>query len=697
MTDQHIFMSYSREQFYFVESLALSLQSYGLTLWFDVQRIYPGADWEQAITEGLLASSELVLVASRSALASPHVRKEWEQALAMHIPIYIALFEPISLPIELQQATIIDMRSKFEQKASLLAKLLLTKQRDYHENFFAHRAFWQPVGPLSVITPLWISALLSTAGLTLISASSIMKIAAIPHQPVLQVSATLAIFINWSVLSAFILILPWRFTRRKIFNSGMYTLSIYVLPIDVVALLVFNLFFFHRIQSYTSDIASALQDQYILYEYLSMLFVGAGLLLGVRMVWVLRTIRALHWFRTGSAPDTARWQANQKWLLKWQLTPTPSKARTYRLYYHPDNKHIADDIITALDKNPYLQRGTGLHSDYQIAILTSNVTVSSFRRLLHSAQHLVCIIGTNIQLPEDGRPSLRLQWIDYRQRQPEQLQSLVNLLHHGSIYVKGYAFSVLPESMEHKILPEEISLLAILFRYCAASSASISLFILFFTWNLALRVAIALITLLCGIYIFQNADRLENYTLSHRTLKINYVLVLLCTLFFDSLAIFIVPGASYLSLARFLSLSISANPLIAIAILFLGNFFLARKWNLRIKNLIRIIILIAMLSILSQLCFFFSIPIPSYQINPWIYTVAPSTVIACSFTAFVLSFPFMHFVSLRRIYSLLPPPARQNKKTHTEPTLAVQTHSWSVRAFYLLLALEIALLFLTQL
>jgi hypothetical protein len=39
MADGHTFISYSRKQYYFAESLALNLQDNGVQTWFDMQNL----------------------------------------------------------------------------------------------------------------------------------------------------------------------------------------------------------------------------------------------------------------------------------------------------------------------------------------------------------------------------------------------------------------------------------------------------------------------------------------------------------------------------------------------------------------------------------------------------------------------------------------------------------------------------------
>ncbi len=65
------FLSYSRKQYYFAESLALHLQQRGVSVWFDIQQLEPGVSWQADIGDGLKNAASVTFVASRSALASP--------------------------------------------------------------------------------------------------------------------------------------------------------------------------------------------------------------------------------------------------------------------------------------------------------------------------------------------------------------------------------------------------------------------------------------------------------------------------------------------------------------------------------------------------------------------------------------------------------------------------------------------------
>lgn len=118
------FLSYSRSQYYFAESLALRLQTSGLAIWFDVQQLEPGSDWQQDIADGLAGSESVLLLASRAALDSPYVAREWRSALEQHKPVIIAIVEPARLPRELRGMPVVDLRGDFEAGVAQLEGVL---------------------------------------------------------------------------------------------------------------------------------------------------------------------------------------------------------------------------------------------------------------------------------------------------------------------------------------------------------------------------------------------------------------------------------------------------------------------------------------------------------------------------------------------------------------------------------------------
>ena len=67
-----VFISYSRKDYYFAESLTFALIQRDVAAWLDVKELRPGVDWEQRLESAIDTASHLVLVASPDSLCSPH-------------------------------------------------------------------------------------------------------------------------------------------------------------------------------------------------------------------------------------------------------------------------------------------------------------------------------------------------------------------------------------------------------------------------------------------------------------------------------------------------------------------------------------------------------------------------------------------------------------------------------------------------
>ena len=81
-----IFISYARKDWKFASRLAHDLRAKGMTIWIDTG-IQGGDTWLKKLDEGLEASEEVFLVASRRAKASIWVPKEVLAALKRHMPV----------------------------------------------------------------------------------------------------------------------------------------------------------------------------------------------------------------------------------------------------------------------------------------------------------------------------------------------------------------------------------------------------------------------------------------------------------------------------------------------------------------------------------------------------------------------------------------------------------------------------------
>jgi len=121
----HVFVSYSRAEFYYAESVtAVINQSGGVRAWLDAENLRPGTDWAATIDSALDTADVLLLMASPAAMRSPCVRAEWTRALAAGIPVHVAVARAVSLPVELAHCPKHDLRARFWSRSRRLAREL---------------------------------------------------------------------------------------------------------------------------------------------------------------------------------------------------------------------------------------------------------------------------------------------------------------------------------------------------------------------------------------------------------------------------------------------------------------------------------------------------------------------------------------------------------------------------------------------
>ena len=120
----YLFISYSRQQLYFAESITLFLQGAGVETWFDLQKLAPGLDWGDSLKEGYSNCDRLILVVSQAALRSAYVQVEWETALKNGREVILVLTEAVELPESLRECAAYDARGNFKRTmAGLVAYL----------------------------------------------------------------------------------------------------------------------------------------------------------------------------------------------------------------------------------------------------------------------------------------------------------------------------------------------------------------------------------------------------------------------------------------------------------------------------------------------------------------------------------------------------------------------------------------------
>jgi hypothetical protein len=154
-----VFISYSRRDYYFAESLTFSLIQRDVAAWLDVKDLRPGVDWQHRLESAIDNASHLVLVASPDSLRSPHVAAEWKRALDRGIPVLVAHLRGNNVPLELTAMPRVNFRGRFKPALNSLIEHL----KGESESAPAKHRLW-PLPPIVGLTAL---LLLLMVGLTM--------------------------------------------------------------------------------------------------------------------------------------------------------------------------------------------------------------------------------------------------------------------------------------------------------------------------------------------------------------------------------------------------------------------------------------------------------------------------------------------------------------------------------------------------
>ena len=158
-----LFISYSRQEAPFVDSLLDELEDRGFKVWLDYHSLVPARPWREQIFRGVAEAETTLVVVSKASMASNNVAPEWRRAVELKKRIILIIFEAAKLPPELAHYEWIDFRGSFKKGLAELLSQLETPVKEEHappqKGFKAPpvvwRAFWLSllVGLISI--PTW--------------------------------------------------------------------------------------------------------------------------------------------------------------------------------------------------------------------------------------------------------------------------------------------------------------------------------------------------------------------------------------------------------------------------------------------------------------------------------------------------------------------------------------------------------------
>jgi len=418
MTDRtpvngHYFLSYSRRQFYFAESVVLGLQEAGFKIWFDVQDLAPGEAWRHEIETGRDEAAGIIVIVSRASMASEWVRKEWEPVLKDgKRPVYLVVFEEAPVPQKLMDGAtaVIDMRGNFNRSLKRLIGALRGEDVKTMTRVPSRRLFGLPRRiPLTVgfiIAMLTINALL----LILLVIFSFFIPAETSPVGTLLLFALWGYFISDTVLD---------FLRRDHTFRQVWIAILLTLPLAYF-------YWFLAIPTALALLAHFLSPG--TYRWLPT---------GEAPAWMRRR------FGLGTIPSLRDVIAG----LDAHESPTCTH---YAITHAPEDASIAGTIEEILAEGGHVRVSldTPDNADQHIVILSNHTPEDDVRDLVrkHSTERLTPVLVCNVDARDAVEELGDFQFVDFRQQADEQLEAISLLYRHPEEGKIAYGMNTLPIS-----------------------------------------------------------------------------------------------------------------------------------------------------------------------------------------------------------------------------------------------------------
>jgi TIR domain-containing protein len=123
------FVSYSRRDQEFVLRLGGDLRAAGSQIWVDQIDIRPGDHWDRAVERALRDCVGMLLILSRSSVASENVLDEVTIALQAGKPVIPVRIEPCNLPLRLARVQFIDAAGDYAEGLKRCSAAMITARK----------------------------------------------------------------------------------------------------------------------------------------------------------------------------------------------------------------------------------------------------------------------------------------------------------------------------------------------------------------------------------------------------------------------------------------------------------------------------------------------------------------------------------------------------------------------------------------
>ena len=400
------FISYSRRDYYFAESLAFHLERRGMRVWLDAKDLKPGESWQQQLEGAIDEAPCFIVVISADSIKRPYVRMEWERARQKGKRIIAVVFRKAQLPEELVGCETVDFRGGFERPLrELLERIASTPQQAKRKIAWLPWPPWIGVVSLTLLVPL--------VSYLLLADWTENKDSKIDH----------AIF--WVLLPPFLFAFAWflcfSFWRRKMGMTHLLVAFVFFAIVTLYPLAVYRL-------EGPSGLGKAMLTA-VTQHSIQMEFAGAIMLAGLGIVLIVRPEDLLRWTPTGKAWE---WYREGR-LAKFAGADQSSVLRQVKQYtlLHdaadgPAAKRMRKEM-SALGACETLELCS---NNTKILLLTSRTRTQWLTdQMPKLTSNVLTIVGSRIGLPEQLDELWKREWIDFRHWDIQRLDRKKGLLH----------------------------------------------------------------------------------------------------------------------------------------------------------------------------------------------------------------------------------------------------------------------------
>ncbi len=440
------FISYSRRQLYFSESLVLHLQKEGLPIWFDLQQLQAGTVWSDSLQDGINEAKTLILIISKASLASEYVEVEWKGVAAKGGKLVLVIFESVKLPEELLGLPTFDFRTGFNKNISALTSYLNGKAEPKYDKISS-------ANPLSWITkiPIAIFSILMaqfSIPIMLILMFAFYQIVSSTQEMNSTLWTRLLVLGSLSLLMSFWYVVPfirhqqtYKKVKRSILNA-----TFLLLP-----------FFFMTLLSIDIDVDKLIPLWGIL---LTILVYN----LYVYLFLLRRSIDFLRWMQPEDDLQKLRRRVHQPLIPKEVFdmdlaSDQKSKSVRYTIHHDAADKPLANWITKSFDEIGHQQVKITENPQHHIAILSNRSSTAWVQELTRTyAGKLVFVVVSTIEFTKDLKDTGRYQWVDAREMEKRDILGLAKSLGDKTAWKREAAIESTPDKIDSLKMPSGIKL-----------------------------------------------------------------------------------------------------------------------------------------------------------------------------------------------------------------------------------------------